>query len=69
MVLSWNQPECLLLKDYECSRQLFLSHHQSTPMHMAAERGHTDILIYLAENGAVVSVKDIVGVSMLQCYI
>ena len=34
-------------------------------MHMAAERGASDILIYLAEKGADVSAKDIDGVSIL----
>ena len=34
-------------------------------MHMAAKTGHTDILLYLAEQGADVSAKDIDGVSVM----
>ena len=47
-----------VLNVYAC-----FSHHQSTPLHKAAERGRKDIVTYLVERGADVSIKDHDGVS------
>ena len=57
--------QCLLFNGLQLQQTMFLSIIQSTPMHMAAERGHNDILRYLGKKGANVSAKDIDGVSIL----
>jgi len=60
--LSWNETQCLKIKP-DHSRHNFS--FQSTPMHMAAERGHNDIVLYLAERHADVNVKNCDKVSVL----
>ena len=40
----------------------FLSHHQMTPLHLAAESGRIKILKYLADKGADINHQDDNGV-------
>ena len=40
-----------------------LSPHQDTPLHMAADRGHTDTLQYLVGKGAGINIRNEDGVS------
>ena len=40
-----------------------LSPHQGTPLHVAAEGGHTDSVQYLIDKGAGINVKNNYGVS------
>ena len=44
-----------------------LSPHQFTPLHRAAERGHTDTVQYLTEKGADINIKDNDEVSEWDC--
>ena len=41
-----------------------LSPHQDTPLHMAAQNGHTDTVKCLIDKGAVINVKNNYGVSL-----
>ena len=41
----------------------FVSFHQRTPLHMAAQSGHADMVRYLSDKGANVNIKDNDGVS------
>ena len=40
-----------------------LSPHQDTPLHMAAEGGHTDSVQYLIDKGGEINIKNKRGVS------
>ena len=40
-----------------------LKHVQQAPLHIAARGGHDDTVLYLADNGADVNIKDNNGVS------
>ena len=40
----------------------YLSPHQGTPLHLAAEEGHADAVQCLVDNGADINIKDINGV-------
>ena len=40
-----------------------LSPHQYTPLHVAAEEGHTDSVQCLIDKGAEINIKDNAGVS------
>ena len=39
------------------------SPHQKTPLHLAAGKGHVDIVRYLVDKGADLNIKDTFGVS------
>ena len=45
-----------------------LSPHQMSPLHLAADKGHLDIVNYLIMMGAQVDSKDVRGVSELRLY-
>ena len=38
--------------------KFFNNSHQGTPLHLAAEAGHMDIVRYLVEKGADINIKD-----------
>ena len=40
-----------------------LHQRDTTPLHMAAEGGHTNILRYLLDKGAAIDIKNVLGVS------
>ena len=44
-----------------------LSPHQDTPLHMAAEGGHTDTVQCLIDKGAGINIKNDGGVSECDC--
>ena len=41
--------------------------HQETPLHRAADGGHTDTVQCLTEKGADINIKNIAGVSEWDC--
>ena len=41
-----------------CSTCFFISPHQKTPLHLAAEGGHMDTVTCLVEKGANTNIKD-----------
>ena len=44
-----------------------LSPHQDTPLHVAAEGGHTDSVQYLIDKGAGINIKNKTEVSERDC--
>ena len=46
-----------------CSTFYIYSPHQYTPLHLAAEGGHVDIVRYLVEQGTDINITSIYGVS------
>ena len=45
----------------------FLSFHQMTPLHLAAESDHIKVVKYLFEQGADINIQDDNGVSICDC--